>query len=77
MLINLTQLSPGQTGIINQIQGGDGVTRRLHTIGLREGKQITKLSSHFWRGPQTVIIDNFHIAVGFGMAKKIIVEILE
>ena len=77
MIIDLTQLSPGQSGIITEIQGGEGITRRLHTMGLREGKKITKLSSHFWRGPQTVTIGNLQIAIGFGMARKIFLEVPE
>jgi ferrous iron transport protein A len=44
-------------------------------MGLRPEKKITKVSSHFWRGPQTVEVGNIQIAVGFGMAKSILVEV--
>jgi ferrous iron transport protein A len=44
-------------------------------LGIRSGKRITKISSHFWRGPQTIEIDNLQVAIGFGMARKIFIEV--
>jgi len=75
MIVDLTQMQPGKTGTIKEIQGGPGLTRKLQSMGIRPGKNITKVSSHFGRGPQTIEIDNMQIAVGFGIAKKIFVEI--
>jgi len=75
MFIDLTQMQPGETGIVKEIQGGHGLMRRLQSMGIRPSKKISKVSSHFWRGPQTVEVDNIQIAVGFGMARKILVEV--
>jgi len=75
MTIDLTQLQPGETGIVKEIQGGHGLISKLQSMGLRPGKKITKVSSHFWHGPQTLEIDNMQIAVGFGMAKRILIEV--
>jgi ferrous iron transport protein A len=75
MMVDLTQMRPGEIGIVKEIQGGHGLVRKLQSMGLRPGKKITKVSSHFWRGPQTVEVDNIQIAVGFGMAKSILVEV--
>ena len=75
MTIDLTQLQPGEPGIVKEIQGGHGLVSKLHSMGLRPGKKITKVSSHFWRGPQTLKIDNMQVAVGFGMAKRIFIEV--
>ena len=75
MIIDLTQMQPGETGIVEEVQGGHGIVRKLQSMGLRPEKKITKVSSHFWRGPQTVEVDNIQIAVGFGMAKKILVDV--
>ena len=75
MLIDLTQMQPGEAGIVKEIQGGHGLIRKLQSMGLRPEKKITKVSSHFWRGPQTVEVGNIQIAVGFGMAKLILVEV--
>jgi len=75
MTVDLTQMQPGVTGIVKEIQGGQGLVRKLQSMGLRPGKKIAKVSSHFWRGPQTIEIDNSQIAIGFGMAKRILVEV--
>jgi len=75
MIIDLTQMQPGETGIVEEMQGGHGFIKKLQSMGVRSGKMITKVSSHFWRGPQTVEVDNIQIAVGFGMAKRILVEV--
>ncbi len=75
MTIDLTQMQPGEAGIVKEIQGGHGFVRKLQSMGVRPDKKITKVSSHFWRGPQTVEIDNLQIAVGFGMARRILVEV--
>jgi Fe2+ transport system protein FeoA len=46
----------------------------LQALGIRPGKKITKVSS-FRRGPVTVRIDNTHVAIGFGMADRIVVAL--
>lgn len=75
MLIDLTQMEPGESGIVRESCGGDKFTRRIQNMGIRPGKGIKKLSSHFWQGPQTIEVDNMRIAIGWGMAKKVIIEV--
>jgi len=75
MIIDLTQMQPGESGVITEIQEGYGFRTRIESMGIRMGKKITKVSSHFWRGPQTIEIDNLQIAIGFGMAKRIFIEV--
>jgi len=75
MQIDLIQMEPNETGIIIEIRGGHGFIRKIQGMGLRPGKRIKKVSSHFWRGPQTVKVDNLQVAMGFGMAKKILIEV--
>ena len=75
MTIDLTEMQPGTSGVIVETQGGHEFLRRIQSMGIRPGKKIKKISSHFWRGPQTVMIDNLRVAIGYGMAKKIFVEI--
>ena len=71
----LEDLKAGEGGRIAQIDGGHGMVGRLAALGIRPGRRITKLSSGFMRGPVTIEIDRAQMAVGFGMAKRIIVEI--
>lgn len=72
---DLTQLEEGETGVVVDIQGGYGLTRRLESLGIRVGKNVTKVSSQLMRGPVTIKVDNSQVAIGFGMARKILVEI--
>ena len=75
MVIDLTQLKTGKTGIIVKMHGGHDFTTRVQRMGIRPGKNIKKISSHFWRGPQTVEIDKLRFSLGFGMARKIFIEV--
>jgi len=71
---NLKDLRPGESGRIAQINGGHGMVNRLAALDIRPGRRITKLSSGFMRGPVTIEIDRTQVAIGFGMAKRILVE---
>jgi len=73
--VDLTQLEEGESGVVVDIQGGYGLVRRLESLGIRVGKKVTKVSSQFMRGPITVRIDNSQVALGFGMARKIIIRV--
>ena len=71
----LAGMRAGQTGVVVHIAGGHGLVRRLHALGIRPGKKVTKVSSMFGRGPVTVQVGHTQIAVGFGMANRIVVEL--
>lgn len=77
MLIKLTDMKRGNAGIVSDIGGGRDVSRRIQNMGMRLGKKIKKIEGHHKKGPQTVLITHFKIAIGFGMAEKIIIEIEE
>ena len=72
--ITLTQMQTGQNGIVVQIEGGHGLINRLNSLGIRPGKRITKISSMIMRGPVTIEVDRAQVAIGFGMARRVIVE---
>ena len=74
-IVALRQMQSGQSGKVVEIQGGHGLVNRLSALGIRSGKKITKVSSMLMRGPVTIQSGNTRIAVGFGMANKIIVEL--
>ena len=76
-LVTLRQMNSGQSGKVIQVQGGVGLANRLSALGVRPGKKITKVSSMLMRGPVTIQSGNTRMAIGFGMANKIIVEIEE
>ena len=66
-------MEAGQSGTVVQIEGGRGLISRLSALGVRPGRRVTKLSSMLMRGPVTIQIGNTQLAIGFGMAKRIIV----
>jgi len=71
--LTLAKMRTGQTGTVVGILGGHGLIRRLDALGIRPGKKVTKLSSALFRGPVILRVNNTQVAVGFGMARKIIV----
>jgi len=73
--ITLVRMQTGQSGIVVQIQGGHGLANRLSALGIRPGKRITKVGSMFMRGPVTIQVDRTQVAIGFGMASRIVVEL--
>jgi ferrous iron transport protein A len=73
--LTLNQLKFGQTGTVVQILGGRGLATRLDSMGIRPGKKITKVSALLFKGPVTLRLDSAQIAIGFGMANKIMVEV--
>ena len=75
MIIDLTKMKDGETGVIKELAGGHDFFERMHNMGLRPGNTLKKISSHFWRGPQTVEVDKVRVAIGYGMARKIMVEV--
>jgi len=73
--ITLARMQSGQSGIVVQIQGGHGLVNRLSALGIMPGKRITKISSMLMRGPVTIEVDRVRVAIGHGMANKIIVKL--
>jgi ferrous iron transport protein A len=73
--LTLAQMRTGQSGTIIGVLGGHGPARRLAALGIRPGRKVTKISSALFRGPVTVRVDNAQVAVGFGLARRIVVEV--
>ncbi|HEY33397.1 MAG TPA: ferrous iron transport protein A [Dehalococcoidia bacterium] len=73
--VPLSRMEAGQSGRVVQIQGGQGMVNRLGALGIRPGRRITKVSSMFMRGPVTIQVGNAQVAIGFGMAKRIVVDL--
>ena len=75
MVVDLTKMKTGESGTIVSLEGGSGFILRLQNLGIRPGKKITKVSAHFWRGPITIQIGGMNVALGFGMASRVMVEV--
>ncbi len=75
MEVSLVDMKSGQTGVITKVRGGANFSLKLNQLGLREGKRIKKISSVFNRGPVTINVDNYQVAVGYGKATRVLVEV--
>lgn len=73
-LVPLTQLESGESGIVTEIKGGQGIIRRLDALGISPGTKIVKVSAMILHGPVVVRVKNTELALGFGMANKILVK---
>lgn len=74
MTIDLTRMRQGERGRVIDIQGGQGLLRKMETLGIKQGTEIVKVSSQLMRGPITIRVGNTQVAIGFGMARRIMVE---
>ena len=76
MTTNLVQSPKGPTLRIVDIAGGEGVRRRLFTLGFNVGDEIELQAKGIMRGP--VLVRNVRTgvtaAIGRGIAQKIMVE---
>lgn len=72
--MNLTEIKEHKSCRIVEIRGGKELIRKLDSLGVRPGVKITKISSHFLKGPVTIHAGCTELALGHGMAKQIIVE---
>lgn len=75
--LNLTQMESGQSGEVVSIEGGRHMTGRLSVMGIRVGVIVTKITSQLMRGPVSVQVGGTQLAIGYGMARRIIVEVDE
>jgi ferrous iron transport protein A len=73
--LSVARMKTGQTGVIVGVMGGPGLVRRLDAMGIRPGQPVTKVSSTLFHGPVTLGVNSFRVAVGFGMARRIIVKV--
>ena len=75
MDVPLSKLGIQKTGTIKNLLGGAGFKRKITSMGIRIGKNIKIMSLQPFMGPIVIEVDNMRIAIGRGMANKIIVEV--
>ncbi|MBU0700952.1 ferrous iron transport protein A [bacterium] len=72
-VFTIVDMEPNQAGVIVEIRGGQKIASRLSTLGLVVGANIKKVSRHILQGPVVVETGRTQIAIGFGMAQKVLV----
>lgn len=73
--LRLLDLKAGDKGTVFAVQGGAGVRRRLEVMGVRRGVAIEKVTGSPFGGPVIIRIGNVRLAIGCGVAGKIIVKV--
>lgn len=73
-LTPLTQLTEGQGGILDHIAGGSAVSERLSSMGFVPGVALSMLRRQ-GSGPVLVMVGSSRIAIGRGMADKVMVSV--
>ena len=70
----LSELKKGDKAEIIGFDCSLGLCKRFNVLGLSQGKIIKKISEIKMGGPVILQVDRAQIAIGSGMAKKIIVR---
>ncbi len=69
----LTMVSPGEEVRIVSVRAGRGLSQRLADMGLIPGTPLTVINSR-GAGPTLIEFRGSRLALGFGIAQKIMVE---
>ena len=76
--VSLTKLKKGESGRVVFISAGHGKSgrfeKRLMDMGLTPGTTVTVVKSAPFHGPIEVIVRGSRLALGRGMAERIVVE---
>ena len=75
MPMPLSMAAPGQEVELVAVHGGRGIRRRLADMGLNPGVRLKVI--HSGGGPIIVAVREARLALGRGMAHKIMVKLLE
>lgn len=69
----LNMLAMGEEAELVDVRGGYGIKRRLAALGLNPGMRVTVIQNAM-RGPIVLSVMDSRIALGRGMAQKILVS---
>jgi len=76
-LLDLTQFETGRQALVRELQGGHNRVGKLEAMGIVQGTVILKKSASLMHGPIILEKGTMQIAIGYEMAKGILVEPLE
>ena len=71
---NLIEAASGKPCRVIGIRAGRRAISNLESLGVRPGVLLTKLHAQLVRGPISVRIGSLQLAVGWGIASRIMVE---
>ncbi len=74
-ITTLDSLRPGEKARVVHVEGGPGIVRKLSLMGFTPGARIEVVS--MFRGPILVKVRGSVVALGRGVARRILVERIE
>jgi ferrous iron transport protein A len=77
MSTTLDQVNENKKATVIDIRGGQGIRQRLGQMGIHPGDTITMLRIGALRGPILIEVHSSQVALGRGIASKVIVEEME
>jgi ferrous iron transport protein A len=69
--ISLSEMDPGESGVVVALIGGHCLVSRMLALGLSPGAEVTVIQN-FGHGPLIASVRDTRIALGRGEARKII-----
>lgn len=73
-MVMLNKLKSGASAKLVKVEGGTNLKERLYNLGLKEGMELKKITSTAGKGPVVVKFGRIQIAIGIGMASKMVVD---
>lgn len=73
-VVDVTQLGLGKSARIVELQGGRQTVGKLQAMGVIVGATVVKKSASPLHGPIVLVKGSLSVAIGFGLAKKVLVE---
>ncbi|MBU7043639.1 MAG: ferrous iron transport protein A [Theionarchaea archaeon] len=74
--MTLDSIQPGQKARVVEVMGGWGLRQKLNELGIYPNQIVSVSNSSIWRGPLLVRIDSNEVALGRGVARKVVVEVI-
>lgn len=75
VIVPLTEMRIGEEGIVSEVSGLGKFPRRLWVLGLIPGKKVKKVSASLVGGPIVVCCGTQELALGRGLATRVMVEV--
>ena len=70
--VSLALLKPNEMGIVKEISGCCDARKRLYELGLNKGANVKMIKNDI--GPVILNISGYKLALGKGLASKIVIE---
>jgi ferrous iron transport protein A len=74
--MTLDSMKPGQKARVVEIRGGWGIRQKLNELGIYPDQIVSVSNTSIWRGPLLVRINSNEVALGRGVARKVVVEVI-